>query len=483
MNNNLIEQLKKLSNITLSKSEKERFRHALHSHMKNYETPANGSVPSPFTEHARRFILRPLQAMTMAAVIILGSGAGLTYAAQDALPGDALYNVKVNFNEEVRGWAYNNPKDKAEYEIGRAAKRLEETAQLALTGKLDADAVREVQAQITKHTQRTQREVDKITTGPSDNLEITTKLATELKAHSKALTEIKEAKNINGELSAILASTEGQINEITTRQIAAEEAVKLDNSDDTKTRLAVKYTEANFALDTINDYLSRDTSELDADLVEIERELAMIEDEAVDTDKSDTDIVTSTSVGDLEDDDEETDEVNSVTALDDETSKDTTVITAESNDAIDDEVVDVATTEEKTTSINAPESTPQDPEYVEETIATKAKIQELLIEAQAREAEGKFGEALILTQQAITLSQETLTKLKLNTTYESDMEIPIMKKEKSSEVEDSETIEATASETTTTNKVDTDSQVQITTKLQEDKTTIKSTVQTKANLQ
>jgi len=479
MNNNLIEQLKKLSNITLSKSEKERFRHALHSHMKNYETPANGSVPSPFTEHARRFILRPLQAMTMAAVIILGSGAGLTYAAQDALPGDALYNVKVNFNEEVRGWAYNNPKDKAEYEIGRAAKRLEETAQLALTGKLDADAVREVQAQITKHTQRTQREVDKITTGPSDNLEITTKLATELKAHSKALTEIKEAKNINGELSAILASTEGQINEITTRQIAAEEAVKLDNSDDTKTRLAVKYTEANFALDTINDYLSRDTSELDADLVEIEQELATIEDRATTSDKLITDSTTSVSNIDNNEDDETT----PLVALDDEISKDQTIKTSVSTSITEGEDVKVAITEESTESMDSSNTTPQDPEYVEETIATKAKIQELLIEAQAREAEGKFGEALILTQQAITLSQETLTKLKLNTTYESDMEIPIMEKEKSSGVEDSETIEATASETTTTNKVDTDSQVQITTKLQEDETTIKSTVQTKTNLQ
>lgn len=75
----------------------------------------------------RRFALafrRPVAVGLGALVLFSG---GVSYAAEGALPGDSLYKVKVNVNEEVVGFFHPN---KANWEVSRMERRLNELDKL-----------------------------------------------------------------------------------------------------------------------------------------------------------------------------------------------------------------------------------------------------------------------------------------------------------------------------------------------------------------
>src|SRR3989344_1574020 len=79
--------------------------------------------------------IMPIYAV-IAIMVILGGGT--TVAAENSLPGDTLYALKVSFNEEVRAAFTFGAESKADWEIQRAERRLEEAAELSKKGRLDA---------------------------------------------------------------------------------------------------------------------------------------------------------------------------------------------------------------------------------------------------------------------------------------------------------------------------------------------------------
>lgn len=95
----------------------------------------------PYRESSRtrpdRFSLaRPLSAL--AAVLgISVIGAGTAAAAENSLPGDTLYPIKVGITEPLRGALAISPEAKAEWAIDRAERRINEINTLAARGSLD----------------------------------------------------------------------------------------------------------------------------------------------------------------------------------------------------------------------------------------------------------------------------------------------------------------------------------------------------------
>src|SRR6185436_14919248 len=72
-------------------------------------------------EHASRYGFRWLvthPALGMAGLLIV-AGAGTSFGAEGALPGDLLYPVKVKVNEEVRGALTLSSESKAEWQTTR----------------------------------------------------------------------------------------------------------------------------------------------------------------------------------------------------------------------------------------------------------------------------------------------------------------------------------------------------------------------------
>lgn len=73
-----------------------------------------------------------------AALLLLVVGGGTSYAAEAALPGDALYAVKVGINEKVAGALAVSPEAHVRFDAQLAERRLQEAEVLAASGRFSA---------------------------------------------------------------------------------------------------------------------------------------------------------------------------------------------------------------------------------------------------------------------------------------------------------------------------------------------------------
>lgn len=88
--------------------------------------------------------------------------------AEDALPGDTLYPIKVRFNEEVRGAMNSSPYAKIEWETERMERRLAEAQVLAEAGRLTPEAEAEVADAIKQHSEAAKSNIEVIRANDND---------------------------------------------------------------------------------------------------------------------------------------------------------------------------------------------------------------------------------------------------------------------------------------------------------------------------
>ena len=125
--------------VALSKNEKNRMREELVKYMEYKPIRKNRSTEKKATHflHFPYFKAHHFTGALLIAVLITTSTFGVTFAADNALPGDLLYNVKVNINEEIKIALIFSPKSRIAWKQERAERRLVEASQLAAEGRLD----------------------------------------------------------------------------------------------------------------------------------------------------------------------------------------------------------------------------------------------------------------------------------------------------------------------------------------------------------
>lgn len=146
------ETLKKNADaVRLTDAQRARMRAAFLMHMR--EHPAAAPSPYPFSFIAP-FSLSLRSGIAFAlAVLVVGAG-GTAYAAEDALPGDTLYAVKVGVNEPVAGALAVTPAAKGAWHAQVAETRLAEAQTLVSEGRLTASTSDELAADFTEHASR-----------------------------------------------------------------------------------------------------------------------------------------------------------------------------------------------------------------------------------------------------------------------------------------------------------------------------------------
>lgn len=110
------------------------------------------NVPSPYY-FVSTFIAqynRQFATVALALIFILTSG-GTSYAAESALPGDPLYSIKVNVNEEIQNFVALTPDAKAKVAVIRTTKRLQEAEDLSKKGKLTVETQAIIETKIAEH--------------------------------------------------------------------------------------------------------------------------------------------------------------------------------------------------------------------------------------------------------------------------------------------------------------------------------------------
>jgi hypothetical protein len=284
MNKHNLEQLKtSIRSFSMTSEEKNIMRATLVRHISQYEPTAQSA-----RHHAVRFpfmrqMFRPLQYVTLALIVVLGGGGSLAFAAQNTFPGDALYGLKVNVVEEAIAFGKKNAREKALYEITRAAKRLDETTNLAISDNLSHATEKIITRHIIEHTQATKAIAAQIAQAqPELELELASKLESALEPRADLLKEIKQDKNLNGELTSILAVVNNAVTDVHTARSTLEQdftaARKVSSLESVTKKVASVQTQLSHLTslageETTNDRATTDTLTLPDGIVEVESDV------------------------------------------------------------------------------------------------------------------------------------------------------------------------------------------------------------------
>lgn len=138
------------------------------SHKKNAAISKGAIVSEPF--FALKF--NAFHIRSFAGVFAVFLVIGVPFIAERSMPGDVLYPVKVEFNEELRSSLALSPYAKVAWETQRLERRLTEARLLASEGKLTQEAEIKVAAAVKVHSDAAKREIAQIRESDSDEAAI-----------------------------------------------------------------------------------------------------------------------------------------------------------------------------------------------------------------------------------------------------------------------------------------------------------------------
>jgi hypothetical protein len=159
------------------------------------------------------FTLRSAPALA-AIVVLVGSGAGISYAAESAVPGDALYAVKIHVNEPVAAALAFTPEAKAAVNAKIASSRVQEAETLAAEGRLTNDTSAALISDFDKHVAMAQTNIEEVQTNGNDGAAVSlhASMKGELRHHADILRRLADQNgdgNDHGDVAAILNHVEG----------------------------------------------------------------------------------------------------------------------------------------------------------------------------------------------------------------------------------------------------------------------------------
>lgn len=141
------------------------------------------------------FIKKPMPILLILALIL--GGGGVSFAAENALPGDVLYPVKVKVNEEVVAALAFSPEAKVNWEARRLERRLEEAEHLAEKGELKAEVRERIEENFERHAGRVRVRIAEFE-------------AKDLKAAADISSNLEVSLQAHARILAILATSTGQ---------------------------------------------------------------------------------------------------------------------------------------------------------------------------------------------------------------------------------------------------------------------------------
>lgn len=202
---NPITLLRALRGIVLPLATKTRLRAELSSYADLYELtdvrPRQG-VRSSFAS----FILpaRSLYAGALTLVLMVAGGTQASLAAEDAVPGDILYPVKVALSEPLSFVLTPSAEGKAELAARFASRRIDEAATLSSVGKLDEQTAEELADRFDTHVDVVTKETNSLEAKGEISTSLAVRTSLEQKV-SERVEEIAVREIVDGGMSAKLA--------------------------------------------------------------------------------------------------------------------------------------------------------------------------------------------------------------------------------------------------------------------------------------
>lgn len=367
-------------------------------------------------------------------VAIVAGGSGVSYAASSSLPGDKLYNIKVNVNEKIEESLAITPEAKAAVKSKKVERRLEETQTLVKTNKLNETSKKIVEEKLEKHIEELSKEIENLKeTGEIDIvLETTAKLTPVLEAHKDKLIEanIKETETLLEKVETTIKNVEEEEKEIISEVEDKEEAIEIEEGLESNTEEDQKVDEAleesKEELEEISERISSlvesriesaedKLSNLKKDVESVKTDIAKIEEEKPTEQSVSTEAEVKTQDNPTEDLKEKV-EVTETKAVNSLMQKAVAPEEKDTSISTEAETSETSTTKEKIEE-EFPEITEEE---IEETTLPSFEVKDLIkkVDSLLREANelwsrNKFRSALEKAQEANRLISEIEIKIKL----------------------------------------------------------------------
>lgn len=259
------EQLKKQSeNIRMSRDEKTQLRERVLSFMEYHPMPGSQVVD------LRSLVKEPQKPVLALNAWLMGRVVGgfavmvmvvVPTLAENSLPGETLYPVKVRFNEEVRGAMNSSPYAKIEWETERMERRLAEAQVLSEAGRLTPEAEAEVADAILEHSAAAKSNIETIRISDNDEAVMAEiALSSALEVSAEVLTNRSEGQPTSSLLS-------GAVSEARASLYIDDNALSYEKLS---SRLETETTRAHEYLDTLNSSISEsERNDIDRRLTDI----------------------------------------------------------------------------------------------------------------------------------------------------------------------------------------------------------------------
>ena len=182
--------------IKLTPRERDSMRHSLVQFMEAHPV-RDASTARLYIKptHIIKIKFLTYKAMIIGLIIALVMGGSVSFAAENTIPGDALYPVKVYVNENARAAVAFTDKSKAELAVELANRRLEEAGKLAVRGTLDADTEASVATNVENRVKDARAKLATLKSHDEDGAsEIKVDLSSVLRAHGVVLAKAKKDK-------------------------------------------------------------------------------------------------------------------------------------------------------------------------------------------------------------------------------------------------------------------------------------------------
>ena len=180
--------------ISLTNAERVQMRRTLHSYMEM--KPLRTSASAPVMTFGWLFTMRPVAAVLVLAVFV--SSAGVSYASENALPGDVLYPIKIRVNEPVKGALAVSASAKTAWAMDVAGERVKEAATLAAEGRWNTKTQDELQVDFERHArQATVAMEENASSSPEVSGEAAVRFEAQLTEYENVLAQIGAAKDVD----------------------------------------------------------------------------------------------------------------------------------------------------------------------------------------------------------------------------------------------------------------------------------------------
>lgn len=200
----------KTRTLSLTDDERAVVRERVVSFIKN--NPARNAVAAHHLEWMVALLHQPIPLKfkyTMPILLILAllaSGGGVSYAAQNSLPGDVLYPVKVDVNERIAGAFQFGTQARARWNADLAQTRLQEAEQLAAQNKLTPQLQAQIATRLEKAVAAAEKNIAQLQkkNNEATAAQIDNDLETALQVHAAILARLAERHQTEGTTQPII---------------------------------------------------------------------------------------------------------------------------------------------------------------------------------------------------------------------------------------------------------------------------------------